>query len=520
MKRLALTLVVVLGTGNVFADPPAKITSAQLDALVQSEYPQAKGERIADEAYLRRVTVDLIGRPPTAQELQDFLKQPVATRRGQVIERLLASKEFGARWADYWCDTIRYQVPPPELTFLSYEWFKPWLAERFNSGAGWDKITREILTAEGNVKEKPAATFVGYHRGNPVKLASETARIFLGVQIQCAQCHDSKFDHWKREEFHTLAAFFARTSGKLGTAQDGSSTVVADAGKGEHQMPDVKNPKNAGKTMAPVFLTGEKIKQSASDKDRREKLAEFITRADNPWFAMSYVNRMWSQLMRRGFYEPVDNLGENQDSVLPKVHKALTNHFVAANFDAKDLFRLLMNTEVYQRDVPLGQEMADKSKTVHNKLNGDEVFRALEVALAIPNVRPAAMKPTAAIRFPPPPKSTRDLVSDKFGFDPSYCPEEISRTLGQAMQLMNNQQIQAQISADPRSKTVLSKILAEESDNRKAAVRLFQQVLARNPSDQEVTIVLDHVNELGQRGEAFEDILWSLINSAEFTSKR
>jgi hypothetical protein len=520
MRKLGCFLVLGLLASPVVADTPSKLTSQQLDSLVQQEFSQAKADLVSDNNYLRRVSLDLIGRPPTPQELNDFLNSKDAKKRAKTIERLLASKEYGQHWADYWCDTIRYQVPPPELTFLSYEWFKPWLAEKFNTGVTWDKITQEILTGTGNVKEKPAATFVGYHQGNSTKLAAETARIFLGLQIQCAQCHDHKFDHWKREQFHSLAAFFARSSGKLGKAQDGSSTMVGDAGKGEHVMPDAKNPKNKGKTMEPVFLTGTKVSATASDTERRQKLAKMIACADNPWFATSYVNRMWAQLTRRGFYEPVDNMADYQDHALPKVHQALASHFAATGFDTKDLFRLIMNSQAYQRDVSLGQAMVDQTKTVHNKLNGDQVFRSLVVALEIPNVRGEAMKPTAAIRFPPPPKSTQEIVADKFGYDPSYCPEEISRTLGQAMQLMNNEQIQAQVNADPASKTLLSRILQAESDNRKAFTRLFQHVLARNPSDQEITIALDHINEVNNRSEAFEDILWGLINSAEFTTKR
>jgi hypothetical protein len=138
----------------------------------------------------------------------------------------------------------------------------------------------------------------------------------------------------------------------------------------------------------------------------------------------------------------------------------------------------------------------------------------------LPNVTPPAAKPTPQVRFPPPPQSTCELVAQQFSFDPSYAPEEVSRTLAQAMLLMNNEQIQGQINADPGSGTLLSKLLQKESDDRKAVVLLFQQVLARKPADKELGIALEHIAAVGKRGPAFEDLLWGLINSAEFTTRR
>jgi hypothetical protein len=210
---------------------PVRLAPRDLDAILTEE-KIPDGERTTDEQFLRRVSFDLIGRQPSAVELTTFGQEASADKRAQAIERLLASPEFGRNWANYWSDTISYRVPPPELTFLSYKPFKAWLAGKLNAGTSWDQLTRELLSATGPVKDNPAVTFVGYHRGDSVKLAAETARIFLGLQIQCAQCHNHKFDHWKRRQFHELAAFYVRSAGVLGSVQDGSSTMVKDKGKG------------------------------------------------------------------------------------------------------------------------------------------------------------------------------------------------------------------------------------------------------------------------------------------------
>lgn len=508
-----------------------RLTSASLDELVADELPEdLKFALIDDEQFLRRASLDLIGRQPTPDELSAFLsaenqQTPVVKRRAKAIDDLLANPEFGRNWANYWSDTISYRVPPPELHFLSYKPLKTWLADELNANTSWDKVVRELLTASGKVKEKPAATFVAYHQGRAPKLAAETARIFMGVQIQCAECHDHPFEDWKRHQFHELAAFFARAKGDLGKTlktSDGTDAVVSDQGKGEHYMPDAEDPKKKGTAMAPVFLSGPALSMDKNDAERRAMLADAVTAVDNPWFARAYVNRTWSRLMGHGFFEPVDDMGGAENALLPQVHKALAESLAASGFDIKEHFRLLANTRIYQRQLPK-KKMSDEqpfaaAKT--GKLRGDEVFDSLVTAISLPNVTPPEVKPTAAIRFPPPPKSTRDIVAEAFGFDPSLPQEEVFRTMGQAMLLMNNEQLQAQINAKPDSDTMLAKLLADEPNDRAVIDRLFQLLLARRPSEREVKIALGHVKEVGQRGDAFEDVLWGLINSAEFTVRK
>ena len=500
------------------------LDSAKLDraVVVASQLTEADlSDIITDEQFLRRVSLDLIGRQPTPQEFATYLLDTPEAKRSAAVERLLTSVEFGENWAGYWSDVIGYRVPPPELTFLDYTLFEKWLAGRINENAPWDETVRTILTASGKVKDQPAATFVGFHEADTTRLAAETARVFLSVQIGCAQCHDHPFDEWKRQQFHELAAYFVRASAKM-PWNDSGEIEVKDKGKGEYEMPNVADPTKQGITMTPTFFTGQKTEPGKSDLDRRRELAAVIASIDNPWFAKAYVNRVWGRLMGRGFYEPTDDMGAAIIQLLPEVHRELTDHFRATGFDAKSLFRAIANSKAYQQRLPDHPSSSDKpyASARTTKLRGDEVYQSLVTAINLPNVTPAKIAPTKEIRFPPPPKSTKDIVSETFGFDPSLRPEDISRTLGQAMLLMNNDQLQAQVNAKPGCGTALSKLLAAESDNAKAVTNLFQLVLARQPTEPESKIALEHVSTQTNRGEAFEDLLWSLINSAEFTTKR
>lgn len=523
-STLFLLLTVLATISNAAEPTPSALTSARLDQVfLQSAKLDQKDVAgiVTDEQFLRRVSLDLIGRQPTPDELAVYLLETSDTKRETAVERLLASPEFGANWANYWSDVIGYRVPPPELTFLDYTLFEQWLAGRINENAPWDETVRMILTATGKVKDHPEATFVGFHGADTTRLAAETARVFLSLQIGCAQCHDHPFDEWKREQFHELAAYFVRASAKM-PWNDSGEIEIKDKGKGEYEMPNVADPTKKGTMMVPAFLTGTKLETGKSDIERRKELAAVVTGRDNPWFAKAYVNRIWGRLIGRAFYEPADDIGAGNEPQLREVHQPLTAHFVSSGFDTKSLFRVIVNSRAYQ------QRLAEQSSTSESpyatarttKLRGDEVFQSLVTAIDLPNVTPPKTAPTKEIRFPPPPKSTKDVVAEVFGFDPSLKPDDISRTLGQAMLLMNNDQLQAQINAGPESGTALSKLLAAEPDNAKVVSRLFQLVLARKPTESESKISLEHISSQSSRGEAFEDLLWSLINSAEFTTKR
>ena len=241
-----------------------------------------------------------------------------------------------------------------------------------------------------------------------------------------------------------------------------------------------------------------------------------------PFVARADVSRVFARMMGRGFYEPVDELGQlAEEPILQDVHERLAEHFVATGYDHKDLVRLLTNTAVYQRSIVAPESMEHPLAAAKvKKLRGDEVFDSLVTAIALPNVKPEIKKASGAVRFPVPPKSTRDLVNEAFGYDPSLKDDLLVRTMKQAMFMMNNEQLQGQIDARAESETFLAKMLAENEDDKQVARKLYHAVLARSPSEKELGIVMAHVHQIGERGPAFEDVLWSLINSAEFTTRR
>jgi hypothetical protein len=501
-----------------------QVVPQKLDALVEQHRGGPPGGTSAstESKLLRRATFDLVGRPPSVTEQEQFAADDSPDKQSRLIERLLASPEFGTNWANYWSDVIAYRVPPPELTYLNYDPLKTWLATHLNANTPWHQVVRELITGTGKIEKEPTATFVGYHQAKATNLAAETARIFMGQQIGCAECHDHPFANWKRVQFHGMAAFFARSKAKL-PWNDGAATVVSVLDEGEYVMSDADDPSAEGEKIAPSFLDGRKLDLGATDPQRRAALAEYVASPDNIWFVRAYTNRVWARLMGRGFYEPLDDLADTRRPLWPDVHAALTGHFVASGCDVKDLFRVIASTRSYAEGLRLRDTVAESDTSPDEspaRLRGDEVFAALHLGLELPNRTPPAVKPTDAVRFPPPPKSTRELVNQAFGTDPSLRPVDGPRTIAQALWMMNNDQLHGEIDATPGSGTMLARLLDSEPDDARACEQLFMRVLARAATEREVEIAREQVAKLGDRRAAFEDLLWALVNSAEFTARR
>ncbi|MEW4454762.1 DUF1549 domain-containing protein [Bremerella sp. JC817] len=491
------------------------LTPESLDQLIAEEAHITEAtDLIDDETFLRRVTIDVIGRIPTEQERSDFLADTNPAKRALMIDRLLDSPEFGGNWATYWSDVFSYRIPQPELTYLDYQVFQDWLAQQLNEGTGWDEVTYRILTATGKVGDNPPAFFVGFHQASTSRLAGETTRIFLGTQIQCAECHDHPFVDIPQERFHQMAAFFVRTNAKL-PWNDSSQIEVGSKEKGEHKMPDTNQ------AMMPAVFSGDAMSEGASDLDRRVLLANWVIQPDNALFAKAYANRIWERLMDQPFCDPVDEISEEAGfPSLPSVHDAVAAHFIASEYDAKPLMRVILNTKAYQRQLDAKDELAGQLTSAElRKMRGDVVFNSLVTAVELPNVEGTPMKPTAEMRFPPPPKSTQDLVNEVFGYDPSLGRAFRPQTMQQAMFLMNNRQLQNQVKAGDDQQTKLARMLKETPDDRQAIQRLYVNVLGRAPQEKELEIAYDYVQEVESRGEAFEDLLWALLNTAEFTTR-
>jgi hypothetical protein len=511
--------------------PTTPLEPGEIDRLLDQEFQARKvvlSPLTTDEQFLRRLCLDLTGQLPSAAEVEQFVADKDPGKRARWIDKLLDSDEYARHWARYWRDVVTAVEAPFGNAHVPA--FEDWLYEQFRQNRNWGEIVRALLTASGSLKKgdkagNGAIFFLGRHNGPDadIEQAAETARLFLGVQLQCAQCHnDRRMKLWKQAQFHELAGFFAR----MGVGGSfGDFIKVTERKSGEHKMPTRES--KQGTVTLPRFLDGQSPPAGAGDQERRKALADYLTSRDNYWFSAAYVNRIWNELLGQGFYERVDDLSPKSEVVFPAVAARLSAAFAGSNHDTKALLRAIVSSQAYQRQVRLGEAANQHLRfaaVYPARLRADVLWQSLGRVL---------------VRMPADNSSLPAFLGE-FAFDPSLKADEVAGTVSQALWLLNSPQVNDRVKVgqirtlqrqDPKSPpkaitepSLLQQMLAKHTDNDPAALRdLYLHALARKPTDRELDICLQYVRDTrqggGTRNEAFEDVLKALINSAEFQRK-
>lgn len=512
----------------------AAAVAARVDELLAEEVfaHLSPGEQLApiagDQVFLRRAALDLIGENPTPEEVISFSLDTSPDKRARVVEEFLAEPRFGRNWARYWRDTIFYRRAS-DRAIVTAPATEEFLTEKFNQNVGWDLIAREFIVATGSVRENGQTAIFSAQGGMTEDITAEISRIFMGIQIQCAQCHDHPTDRWKREQFHELAAFFPRVALRPERPGDIRSFAVlsddrffprrrmdeARFGQPEHYMPDLNDPESRGTLMTPTFfVTGQKLQLGATDMERRQTLAAWMASPQNPWFARAFVNRVWGELVGEGFYEPLDDLGPDRPCSAPRTIEYLGSQFEAHNYDIKWLYRTIMLTQAYQRESRprRNPEQTPFLANCNQRLRSDQIYSCVANALGLRfEPRSDAMGPGGRKGFGGP----RPAFTLAFGYDPSDPRQEVTGTIPQALLLMNSPSLSRVLQARARA-SELGQLLATESDDEAVVLELYLRCLARQPSEAEVKVCLEHVRTSPSRAEAFEDLAWSLVNTTEF----
>ncbi|MCI0334150.1 MAG: DUF1549 domain-containing protein [Planctomycetes bacterium] len=533
-------VVASIATAHAFAKPPVGQTAEQVDQLI-AEQVFTKGTKLAptvsDATYLRRVWLDIVGDIPSPEHVTAFLLDPAKDKREKVVVELLKSPQYGQNWARYWRDVILYRKLEDRAAIVANP-VAVALTERFNDNEPWSKIAAEFITSSGDIRENGATAIHAAQDARTEETAAEMSRIFLGIQIQCCQCHDHPYDHWKREQFHEFAAFFPRLAMRpIVTPTRRSFEVVADdrpagrrqnpnaenrRGQMEHFMPDLNDPAAPGTRMQPkFFLTSAELPFGSLDAERRSAVADWMT--ENPWFATAFVNRMWSELVGEGFYEPIDDIGPDRTPSAPKAVEFLSRSFADSGYDVKWLFRVICATEAYQRESRPRRE-TDGTPFVANiaqPLRSDQLFNA--ILTAVESDEPEAF---SGRRGRPPEamggfgrNSVRASFESVFGYDPSDPRETVVSSIPQALAMMNGPRLNLAIRAIDRE-TVLGRLLEDAPSDELLVEELYLRTLSREPTKDELKTALQFCKTSENRAAVFEDLFWALLNSSEFSHRR
>ena len=521
---------------------PSQVDELILKGLAATKTPVS--EPTNDEEFIRRVYLDTLGRLPNPGSIREFVNSRVRNKRALLIDVLLADPDSAENWARYWRDVIAFRSPNENDRQANYPVFEKWLAEQFASNKPWDQIATAIITATGRNDENGATTFAIAEEGSPVEMAGEVSRIFLGVQIQCAQCHDHPSDPWKRQQFHEFAAFFTGVRSrrapekmeKMESAEKEKTKTKAQAksqvfmvtadGPKHYSMPDLKNPEKKIAVSPRFFLNdAPKVNEQVKAEERLKLAARYVTDPENPWFARSFINRIWYNLMGEGFYNPVDDLGPTRAANSPEILDLVAEQWVRGGYDVRWLFRTILNTEAYQRASRSTNTAAGRTpfaSNVPSRLRADQIFDGLTHALDLEHERDQLGKKPATGKAAQPGKGQgvagRDQFLKTFGVDPSTPGDDVLGTIPQALFLMNSQLVTREVQARPNS--MLGYLLTTHADNRSVLDILYLRALGRRPSEKEVRTCSNYLHAVGNRAEAFEDILWALLNSTEFLSRR
>jgi hypothetical protein len=506
---------------NASRDP---LRPGEVDELLAKEQQTTKiqpAPLTTDEQFIRRVTLDLTGQLPAPADVDAFVANPHSQKRAQLIEKLLNSDAYARHWASYWRDVMAARITDNRGLVLQKP-FEEWLYRQFRDQVHWDQVAQALITANGSCRadddgENGVVFFLGSHFGpdSADQQAAETARVFLGIQIQCAQCHDHPTDRWKRVQFHELAGYFARVRPRFLRPEKGklAGVELTAAFRGEHTMPSPKDPNQRLVTL-PRFLDGKEPGNNLDDQARRRALARAIVDKQNYWFGAAYVNRTWGELMGQSFYEPVDDIGPQKDVVFPQVLTRLTGAFRGADYDIKSLFRAVLNSKAYQRQIRLG-DSADQhlhfAAAYPTRLRADALWDSLIAVLG--SIGGPSKTGPFGLR-----QGLEGLFKREFNFDPSLKADQVEGSISQVLLMMNNPAINQRIQA--RGNNLLARILKTYPRDDEALRMLYLQTLARKPTDRELKKCRDYLEKISNRTEAFEDILWVLLNSTEFQTKR
>jgi hypothetical protein len=505
----------------------ARIQPGEIDRLIAAELRNRKIEPApltTDEQFIRRLTLDLTGQLPMPADVTEFVADRDPRKRARLIDKLLDSDEYAEHWAHYWRDVIAARLSDFRGQFLVRP-FDLWLTKELKANRSWAEITRAMITSYGPSRfdepEKSGANFFLLSKLGAdanVERAAETSRVFLGIQIQCAQCHDHPSDVWKRQQFHDLVAYYSRL--QFRPIRDGMRLVgfnLVSAPFGEYQMPDKADPKKRTLTH-PRFLDGESPGRRLGDQARRNALADSIVSKKNYWFSAAFANRIWGELMGQGFYQPIDDMGPQKDAVLGNVLTRLAGSFRGSDYNIRELFRAMLNTEAYQRQIRLGDVGGDHlqfAASYPTRLKADVLWQSLVNVLGRIGPPPRVGPQRGPFAFLGTPEG---LFKQEFAFDPSLKPDEVEGSVPQALMMMNSPALNQRIQA--RGTNLLARILKAYPDDNDAIRMVFLRSFARKPTDRELAKARSYINSVGNRPEAFEDLLWALLNSTEFQTKR
>jgi hypothetical protein len=536
----AETKRVTAGSPAGFGPEQVRVINEEI-AKMWKEQNLTPSVKTSDYSFIRRASLDIIGRIATPEEIDRHMKDPPATRRAQLVDRLLESEDYARHWATMWTVWLMTRSAIADYREQMHLWLEEQLSR---NKCRWDKVVTDLITATGKTSENGAVNFILTHLGeaNPEKTAgsdgqfnmypvtSRTTRLFLGLQTQCTQCHDHPFKtQWKQKHFYGMNAFFRQVERKGTPAMQRNMMTKApdltlvDNPEWNHDEEDTSKPglvfyeKRNGVLLSttPMFLLDETTKKNPPPPGkRRQVLADYIVKSDQ--FAKAYINRMWAHFFGHGMNTPgaFDDFGEDNQITHPALMDYLVKEFRAYEYNPRELIRWICNSEAYGLSSVANKtnEKAEAepyfSRVLLKSMSPEQLFESLMVATQAEAAETKESK-----------KKLREKWLSKlivnFGDDEGN-EVTFNGTVVQALILMNGQEINEAISSEKKGTVFMAWKKNARSPNAMMNA-LFVAILNRPPTQAELTEILKRLRGRDRNPLApWQDLAWALVNSNEF----
>lgn len=466
-------------------------------------------ELSSDSEFLRRVSFDTTGLPPTPDEVRAFLADTTSDKRLRKIDELLKREEFGDLWAAYWLELSGTHEGGDSARFKGMWTLSLWLSDVINRNLPYDQFVRAVVAGKGSSLENPAITF-GLNR---LAKAEIVPQLFLGVRLECAQCHDHPFDVWKQADYRALGEFFNALASK-----EGPHDSYGAEGR-RFVAPEKFLPWERDKTVQLRLLDGSTLDVAAS-QDRREALVDWMFGAAAEKTARALVNRTWGKLFGRGIVEPVDDMRFSNPPVNEPLLAALAKEFVDHQYDFKHLVRTILNSRTYQlSSVPNATntgELTNFSHAMVRRLSAEQLLDAIVQATGAEEAFRVGSPGLRAVQIPYENTGSRFLAM--FGRpterkNACVCIRSQETTLPQVLHLLNGDTAASKLRAEG---STLNRLLETTPSMDRLIEGMYLTVLSRLPTDDERTTCKLYASTSENRDDAAEDIMWSLISSQEF----
>jgi hypothetical protein len=492
-----------------------------VDRFTRKKWDQlgiAPGERSTDEQFLRRVSLDLIGTMPTPKQVQAFLERKEPDKRDRLIDELLETKEYSYLFANKWASILRVTR---RSGLDNSTRFHAWIRDAIASDMPYDQFVRGILTATGDEAAHPPTTWYQELK-EPRQISDDTAQIFLGLRMGCAQCHHHPYEKWSQDDYWNLAAFFGRVERKdvpFGDPKDKKVRLGIEIKK----QGDVDNPRTK-KPASIQPLDGEPIQVPAGE-DPRAHLVDWMADSKNPYFARAIANRYWSHFFGRGIVDPIDDMRVTNPPSNPELLDALARELVDSKYSLKHLIRTIVRSRTYQlSSVPTDSNKFDKqsfarfyprrlpAEVLHDAINQVTSSKA---SFKLPGKGKGEKNADDGLRaIMLPDEGFSSYFLEVFGrpqrTSGCECERVADANLSQSLHLFNSQEMLAKFDAK-------ADLLVK--DNRPHEVKLkelFVSVYGRPPTESQLSLTLEHVSSATDKKTAYGNVIWALINTREF----